>query len=91
MDDARVTAVTVGDKLEEERTLVTRNPVLRPLGRLVDSNDVHSIHLDTRDEVSALVVLGVHRATLRRGTHTILVVLANKHAGKVPELCLQGC
>ena len=91
MDDARVTAVTVGDKLEEERTLVTRNPVLRPLGRLVNSDDIHSVHLNTRDEISAFVVLGVHRATLRRGTHAVLVVFTNEDAGEVPELRLHRC
>ena len=45
-------------------------------------------YLDTRDQVTTGVVLCVRGATLRRGTHTVLVVLADEHARQVPELRL---
>ena len=83
-----MTTVAVGDELDQERALVGVHPLLRPLGRLVDGDDVHAIHLDAGNNVATLVVLGVHRATLRRGTHTVLVVLANENAWQVPKLGL---
>lgn len=84
MNDVRVTAVTVGDKLDQERSLVRVDPLLRKLGRLVDGNDVHTVHLDTRDEITTGVVLRVRRAALCRGTHSVFVVFANEDARKVP-------
>ena len=59
MNDVRVTAVTVGDELDQERTLVRVDPLLRKLGRLVDGNDVHTVHLNARNQVATSVVLGV--------------------------------
>ena len=58
-DDVRVTTVTVGDKLNEEGTLLGVDPVLRELGRLVNGDDVHTVHLNTGDQVATSVVLGV--------------------------------
>lgn len=45
-------------------------------------------YLNTGDFVTASVVLGVGRATLRRGTHTVLVVLANEDNREIPKFCL---
>ena len=58
-DHVRVTTVTVGDKLNEEGTLLGVDPVLRELGRLVNGDDVHAVYLNTRDQVATSVVLGV--------------------------------
>ena len=44
--------------------------------------------LDTRNLVTTGKVLGVGGTTLGRCTHTVLVVLANKDAREVPQLCL---
>lgn len=104
-DHARVTAVTVGDELQQDGAVAVDDPVLSVLDGLHDGEDIHTIglerysdmnstghtdrtYLDTRDQVTTSVVLGVRRATLCRGTHTILVVLADEHAGQVPELRL---
>lgn len=43
-------------------------------------------YLDTRDGITASVVGGVGRSSLSRGTHTILVVLADEDARQVPKL-----
>lgn len=45
-------------------------------------------NLETGDLVTSGKVRGVRRATLRRGTHTVLVVLADEDSGEVPELSL---
>ena len=47
---------------------------------LCRSDDIHTVRLNTRDLVSAGEILGVGRAALGRGTHSVLVVLTNKHA-----------
>ena len=42
------------------------------------------MYLDTRNQVTTSVILGVGRAALSRGTHAVLVVLAHEDARKVP-------
>ena len=79
--DSRVTTVAVGDELDEKwATLVVDGPLARVCSSLASRDNVHAVHLDTRDLVSALEVLRVHRAALRARAHTVLVVLANEHA-----------
>jgi hypothetical protein len=41
--------------------------------------------LNTGNLVSASEILGVRRATLGRGAHSVLVVFTYKYAWKVPE------
>ena len=42
-------------------------------------------YLDTGDRIASCVVGGVGRRSLSRGSHAILVVLANEDAGQVPK------
>ena len=58
-DDVRVTTVTVGDKFNKKGALLRVDPVLRELGRLVNGDDVHTVHLNTGNEIATSVVLGV--------------------------------
>lgn len=86
--DSRVSTVAVGDVLRKERSVAVSAPLLGELGRLVGGENVHRVDLDTSDNVATLVVLGVHRGAGSRGTHAVLVVLADEDAGEVPELSL---
>ena len=82
-----MTTVAVGDELDEKwATLVVDGPLARVCSSLASRYDVHAVHLDTRDLVSALEVLRVHRAALRARAHTVLVVLAYEDTREVPEL-----
>ena len=78
--------VAVGDQLHDEWLLLRESKLARKLRAAHDRESIHSVHLDTRDLVTAGVELRVHRAALSAGTHTVLVVLADKHARQAPEL-----
>jgi hypothetical protein len=86
--DLRVTTVTVGNQLEDQRSLTRSSPLLSEFTSLVDSENVHSVGLDTRDLVSSGEEAGVLRGPLGRGTHTVLVVLTHEDTRQVPELGL---
>ena len=86
--DARVTTVTVGDELEEDGSLAAGDPVASVLNGLLDSNDIHSIGLDTRDLVTTGEVLGIRRAALCGCTHSVLIVLTNEDTREIPKFCL---
>lgn len=47
-------------------------------------------YLDSRNQITALEVLGVRRRALRGGTHTVLVILTNENARKVPQFGLNA-
>ena len=48
-------------------------------------------YLDTGDRIASSVVRGVGGRSLGRGTHTVLVVLANEDAGQIPKLSHVEC
>lgn len=89
-EDVRVTSVSVGNELGKEGSLVVGGPLLGEPRGLEAGEDVHTVDLDTGNDVSPLEVLGVHRRSLSRGSHTVLVVLAGENDREVPELGLQG-
>lgn len=80
--------VTIGNKLQQERTITIDNPIPGVLDGLVRSNDVHPVDLKAWNLVTAGVVLRVHGAALVGGTHSVLVVFADENAWEVPELGL---
>jgi len=45
VSDSRVSTVSVGDKLENQRSLARRGPLLGKLARLVDGKNVHTVGL----------------------------------------------
>ena len=79
-----MSTIAVRYELEKERALLFNRPLLRELDGLVHRDDVHSVRLNTRNLVATSEVLRVGRAALRGCTHSVLVVLADKDARKVP-------
>ena len=69
-----VTTVTVGDVLEDERTLAGDGVVLTVLDGGLGGQDVHAVDLETGDVLTTLVVLGQGGGAGGGGTHTVLVV-----------------
>jgi hypothetical protein len=45
-DDARVTSVTVGDHLHDERSVAVRDPFPRVLHSLDSGDDIHPVNLE---------------------------------------------
>lgn len=84
----RVPAVAVRDELEQQRALARRDPLARVAHALHHRDDVHPVHLQAGDGVATREVGRVGRGALRGGAHPVLVVLADKHAGEVPEFSL---
>ena len=83
---ARMATITVGHELEEEGTFARKYPITRIFDCLRRGDDIHTVRLDARDLISTREVLGVGRAALGGGTHSVFVVLAHKYTGKVPQL-----
>lgn len=80
-----MTAVTIGNKLEKERTtFIVYGPLSGEADSLGGSDDVHAIDLETWDLVTACEVFGVGGTTLCRGAHTVLVVFTDEHCRKIP-------
>lgn len=73
-----VATVSVGNHLQDERSLAGLGPLLGKLDACVDSEDVHTVDLQAGDQVATGVVLRVARGSGSRGTHAVEVVLANE-------------
>lgn len=69
-----VTTIAVGDVFENHGALAGGSPFLAVLDSGLDGQDIHAINLETRNVLSALVVIGQSRRTGSRSTHTVLVV-----------------
>ncbi len=81
-----MSTIAIRDEFEQERAVSVVHTTACVLDGLVASNDVHSVRLYTRNLVTAREVLRVGRRPFRRCAHTVLVVLADKHAREVPQL-----
>lgn len=57
----RVSSVTVSDEFDEKRTVTLDGPLTRMLHCVLDSDDIHSVDLKTRDLVTTGKVLRVLR------------------------------
>ena len=82
---ARMSTIAVSDKLEEERAITIQDPIARVFDGLGRSDDVHAVRLYARDLVTTREILRIGRAAVRRGAHSVLVVLAYEHARQVPQ------
>jgi hypothetical protein len=69
-----VSSVAVGNVFVDEGTLAGGGPLLSVLDSGLDGEDVHTVDLQTRDVLSALVVVGESGGAVSGGTHTVLVV-----------------
>jgi hypothetical protein len=78
--------IAVGHKLKEKGTFTRKHPITRVFDCLRRGDDVHTVRLYTGNLVSARKVFRVGRAAIGRGAHSVLVVLAHKYAGEVPQL-----
>ena len=86
---SRVTSVSVGDHLHNQRSLSGSSPLLGPLTSLLNGENVHSVDLKTWDLVSSGEELSVHGRSLGRSTHTVFVVLTHKDTWEVPQFGLK--
>lgn len=77
-----VPSVSVGHVFVDERALASTAPLLSVLHSSLDSQDVHTVNLETRNVLSTLVVVRECRSTVCSGTHTVLVVY--------PALVIEG-
>lgn len=73
----RVTAVAVGDVLEDERALAGRCPFAAVLNRGLYGEDIHAVDLEAGNVLTARVVVGRCGGAIGRGTHAVLVVCAS--------------
>mmetsp|Transcript_11739 Transcript_11739/g.29944 ORF Transcript_11739/g.29944 Transcript_11739/m.29944 type:complete len:390 (+) Transcript_11739:777-1946(+) len=64
---------------------VLKHVRLRESNRLLHCEDVHSVDFDSRDVVSSLVEGGLLGATPLGRAHSVVVVLADVHRGKIPQ------
>lgn len=69
-----VTTVAVGNVLQDHGSGAVLGELLAVLDGGLDGEDVHTIDLETRDVLSALVVVGQGGGPSGGGTHTVLVV-----------------
>jgi hypothetical protein len=69
-----VASVTVGNVFVDEGTLASGGVLLSVLDSGLDSEDVHTVDLQTGDVLSTLVVVGEGRRAVGGGSHTVLVV-----------------
>ncbi len=69
-----MSSVTVGDVFVDKRTLASGGVLLSVLDSGLDSEDIHTVDLQTRDVLSTLVVVGEGRRAVGGGSHTVLVV-----------------
>ena len=73
--------------LQENGSFALRADGSRATHRLAHGEDIVSVGLDSRDVVlSHLVVFGGGGRALRRGSHSVLVVLDHEHHRQVPQL-----
>jgi hypothetical protein len=88
----RVSTVSVGDVLGEERSLVINSPLLGELGSLVASKDVHRVDLDhrateqSRKNISKGISLGRavgERADLDTGNDVSSLEVLGVHGGSL--------
>jgi len=69
-----VTAVAVGDVLEDKRSLAGGGPLTTELNGGLDSQDVHTVDLETGNVLSAGVVVRSGGSAVSSSAHTVLVV-----------------
>lgn len=69
-----VSSVTVGNVFVDEGTFASGGVLLSVLDSGLDSEDVHTVDLQTGDVLSTLVVVGEGRRAVGGGSHTVLVV-----------------
>jgi hypothetical protein len=69
-----VTSVAVGNIFVNQRTLAGRGIFLSVLDGSLDGKDVHTVDLQTRDVLAALVVVGEGGRAVGSSSHTVLVV-----------------
>lgn len=82
--DSRMPSIPISDHLHHQRSLARRRPLLGKLGGFPDGEDIHSVDLKTRDLVAASEEGSVHGRSLGGCAHSVLVVLADEHAGEIP-------
>ena len=72
----RVTSVTVGDVLVDERSLTSSGVFLSILYSSLNGKDVHAVNLQAWNILAALVVFGKSGRAVGSSTHAIFVVYA---------------
>lgn len=70
----RVSTVSVGEVLENERSLSRSGPLLSVLNGGLGREDVHTVDLQTRDVLATLIVFCEGCSAVGGGTHAVLVV-----------------